>query len=142
MQIEGSGISCGVHRLNLPNNETPSREEFSKMVKKHKGCAMIVAGIPTRRREIISMLLENNFEPVKSNRTEKIIDDSVKADYTDLAFMLRHHGNEMVAVDDAVKIVQFAEKTVDASLVDMALLVMNHGNELTGSLSFFVRYVN
>jgi hypothetical protein len=105
-----------------------------------------MTNIPTRRRDIITMLLDNQFEQVKNpaHPEHKIDEDkSVKTKFTDIASLMMHHGAQYFNdVDDAALAEQFVGDTVKHNLNDMALQMMHHGNEIIGNLSFFIRYMN
>lgn len=110
MRIDTTSISCGVRRLFIDDNEKPSKEQLSGLIKDNKNqCAIVMTGIPARRRDVIKTLLDNGFQRV-DNPTD--IDDSVKSE-------------------------MFIGATVNADLTDMAALIMHHGNDFIDNLNFF-----
>ncbi len=147
MNIEGSSISCGVRRLTIGNKDQPTKEQLNKLLETNKSCAMIVAAVPTRRRDVITLLLDNKFEQVKNpnvaeKQREEYRDKSLNNGFDDMAFLIMHHDHEQELIDDTVLLEQFTDSTVDNKLGDLASLVMHHGNELIGNLSLFIHYTN
>lgn len=147
MHIEGSSISCGVRRLVIKSDEQPTKEAISTLIANNKNtCAIVMTNVPTRCRDIITLLLDNGFEQVKNPaRIEHKLDKdgTVKPAFAEIASLLMHHGSQVADdVDDAANAEQFVNDTISTGLTNMALLVMHHGNELIGNLSFFIRYMN
>jgi hypothetical protein len=146
MRIEGSSISCGVRRLVIDKNEKPTKEQLSTLIKNNHSCAVVVAGVPSRRRGVIALLLDSGFEQIKNpNKVEQSIDtpndDSINPAFADMVSLIMRHGNELQDIDDSVRFEQFVENTITNDLANMATLVLHHGNELIGNLSFFIRYM-
>jgi len=144
MHIEGSSISCGVRRLVISDKENPSNDELVELIKSNKnGCAIVMTGIPSRRKDVIRLLLDNDFEQVKNpSRSEYTIpkDDSIVHGIAEIASLIMYHDHE--PDDNSTKAERFVNDTVNANLTDMASLVMHHGNEIIGNLSFFIYYMN
>ncbi len=143
MHIEGSSISCGVRRLIIGKDEKVSKEKLVELIKGNSGqCAMVVAGVPTRCKDVTTLLLDNKFEPVKDPHKKvkvKPVDISICSDFHELAASLMYHESD--EPDDLVLSEQFVEATINADIADMATLIMHHGNELTGKLDFFVYFM-
>ena len=143
MNIEGSNISCGVRRLTIGANEKPSKEELSKLIDQYKrSCAILMTGVPNRRRDVIGFLLSNDFEQIKNPIQSKqfVLDNaSINPAFIDMAALIMDR--ETPGIDAASMFEEFVEKTVNTDLTNMAGLILHHCNELIGNLSFFIRYM-
>lgn len=141
MNIEYTSVSCGVHRIFISNNEKPTQKQLSELIQANKNyCAIVVAAIPTKRQDVISLLLANDFVIVKNPDKKYEIDHSVNNGFADMANLIMHHDHEQDMIDDAVRFEQFTSSTTNID--DLANLVMHHGNELIGSIIFLIRYMN
>lgn len=143
MRIEPSSISCGVRRLVIEAKDEASKEKLNELIKNNRnGCAMVVTGIPTRRRDLKELLLSSGFEKMKQPLA-RTPDPTLQPKYDDLAFMIRNHGEELYQDDkdeqDDLNFEQFVETTVEKRLNDFAMTVLHHG-EYTGGLNFYVWY--
>lgn len=143
MRIEGSGISCGVRRLIVDNGDQPTKDELDQLLKVNHSCAMVVTGVPTRRKDVISLLLGSGFERMKPPY-KRSPDASVTPVYDEFAFLLQHQEHKFNGyyggTDDDNLFESFVENTVSNDMGEFATSMMHHGNFI-GNVGFFVRYM-
>jgi len=133
-RIEGSSVSCGINRLIL--GDDPSKDKIAELVGQYKNhCAILVTSVPNRRKDIMMMLKENNFEPVKKP-LEIIPDKSVITEFAEIAFLLQHHDNEF----DEAGLEKYVKDTVSEKLTDMAASILHHGDYVE-NVKLFIRYM-
>lgn len=139
MHIEGSGISCGVRRLVISNNDQPTKEQLVELIKTNKNnCAIVMTGVPTRRKDVMMLLLDNGFERIKTP-VEYPPDLSVKPSFSAFATIIMHHDHDFDGDDDN-SFEKFVETTVSDKLGEMATSIMHHGGYV-GNVSFFIRHM-
>lgn len=149
MRIEGSSISCGVRRLVIDKNDKPTKDDVAKLISANKSsCAIVMAGVPSKDKEIILSLLDNGFERVRKT-VERVDEPSIFKKFADMAFSILHHDHEPGTVedldegeDDATRFEQYVGSTVSSKLKDFASLVIHHGDAPRGNNKFFIRYMD
>lgn len=140
MHVEGSSISCGVRRLVIAKDETPTSEKLaSKLSEVKDSCAILITTVPRKRKDIKALLIKHGFEQVKE-AIERAPDPSVVDKFAKLATLVMHHDHD-IDDEDVNGFEQYAENTVQNSMVDFTVSMMHHGN-FVGSNGFFIRYMD
>ena len=86
MRITTTGISCGIRRLIIGPTEKPKQDKLAALLDK-TFCAIMMTSVPTKRKDLIELLIANGFKqvekPIAANRTKH-------------SFLVRHNKPEKV----------------------------------------------